>query len=124
MVRTALGLGDVVLAERLVAGLEPRYPYAEHALVAATAALAEAHGDLRAAADGYADAAERWERFGVVPEQASALLGWGRCLLGLGRAGEAGPALRGAREILARLQAAPARAEADALLERAVALSS
>ncbi len=83
MVRTALGIGEPALAERLVGGLEPRYPYAEHALVAANAALAEARGDLQAAADAYADAADRWERFGVVPEQAFALLGQGRCLLGL-----------------------------------------
>ena len=41
-------------------------------------------GDLQAAADAYADAADRWERFGVVPEQAFALLGQGRCLLGSG----------------------------------------
>ena len=41
-----LRIGEPALAERLVAGLEPRYPYAEHALVAANAALAEARGDL------------------------------------------------------------------------------
>ena len=72
-----------------MSGLEPRTPYAEHALVAANAALTEARGDLQAAADAYADAADRWERFGVVPEQAFALLGQGRCLLGLSRPTEA-----------------------------------
>ena len=82
MVRTALAIGEPELAERLVGGLEPRTPYAEHALVAANAALTEARGDLPAAADAYADAADRWERFGVVPEQAFALLGQGRCLSG------------------------------------------
>ncbi len=85
MVRTALGIGEPSLAERLVAGFEPRTPYAEHALVTANAALAEARGDLSTAADAYADAADRWERFGVVPEQAFALLGHGRCLIGLSR---------------------------------------
>ena len=94
MVRTALAIGDRELAERLVDGLEPRYPYAEHALVAANAALTEARGDLQAAADAYADAADRWERFGVVPEQAFALLGQGRCLLGLSRPTEAAPVLQ------------------------------
>ena len=44
MVRTALGIGDRELAERLADGVEPRYPYAEHALVAANAALAEPVG--------------------------------------------------------------------------------
>ncbi len=91
MVRIALGIGDRELAERLVAGVDPCYPYAEHALVAAGAALTEARGDLQAAADAYAEAADRWERFGVVPEQGFALLGKGRCLLGLSRPTEATP---------------------------------
>jgi hypothetical protein len=47
MVRTALGMSGVGLAEHLVSGFEPRYPYAEHALGAATAALAEAAGTYR-----------------------------------------------------------------------------
>src|SRR5207244_10011122 len=85
MVRTALVIGDRELARRLVGGLEPQYPLAEHALVAANAALTEAQGDLEAAADAYAEAADRWERFGVVAEQAFALLGRGRCLLRLAR---------------------------------------
>jgi tetratricopeptide (TPR) repeat protein len=124
IVRTALWLGEIALAERLVAGLEPRYPHAEHALVATNAALSEAGGDLQAAAEGYADAADRWERFGVVPEQGLALLGQGRCLLGLSRPTEAAPILQHAREIFQRLRAAPALTETDALLQQATALSS
>jgi hypothetical protein len=124
MLRTALGIGEPSLAERLVAGFEPRTPYAEDALVAANAALAEARGDLQAAADAYADAADRWERFGVVPELAFALLGHGRCLIGLSRPTEAAPVLHHAREIFERLQAVPALAETDALLMQATALSS
>ena len=124
MVRTALGIDHPELAERLVSGLEPRTPYAEHALVAANAALTEARGDLSSAADAYADAADRWERFGVVPEQAFALLGQGRCLVGLSRPTEAAPVLRHAREIFERLRAAPALAETDALLQQTTALSS
>ena len=50
---------------------------------------AEANDNLEAAADGYADAAQRWQRFGVVPEQAFALLGQGRCLVALGHMTEA-----------------------------------
>jgi hypothetical protein len=124
MVRAALGIGGRAIAERLVGGLEPRTPYAGHALVAANAALTEANGDLPAAADAYADAAERWEGFGVVPEQGFALLGQGRCLIGLSRPVEATPVLHAVREIFARLQAAPALAETDALLTQATALSS
>jgi tetratricopeptide (TPR) repeat protein len=123
MVRTALAIGETGLAERL-AQYEPPHPYAQHALDAAVAALTEARGDLRAAADAYADAADRWERFGVVPEQAFALLGQGRCLLGLARPTEAAPVLQHSREIFERLQAVPALAETDALLQQATAPSS
>ncbi len=118
LVRASLASGDAVLAERLARGLQPRNAYAEHALVAVNAALTEARGDLQAAADSYLDAADRWERFGVVPEQAFALLGRGRCLLGLAQPTEATPVLRHAREIFVRLGAAAALAEADSLLER------
>ncbi len=116
MIRAAMRIGDRELAERLVADLEPWTPYAKHALVAAEAAITEADGDFHAAAEAYADAADRWERFGVVPEQAFALLGQGRCLLGLSRPTEAAPVFQHAREIFERLRAAPALAETDALL--------
>ena len=66
------------------ADVEARTPYAEHAHVAANAALAEAHGHHQTAANAYADAARRWGAFGVITEQAFALLGEGRCLLALG----------------------------------------
>ena len=123
MVRTALAVGHPELAERLVSGLEPRTPYAEHALVAANAALTEARGELQAAADAYADAADRWERFGVVPEQAFALLGQGRCLVGL-PVPDAVPVLQRAREIFEQLRTVVALAETDALVGQATRLSS
>jgi class 3 adenylate cyclase/tetratricopeptide (TPR) repeat protein len=124
MVRAALRIGEFALADRLVGGLKSRYPLAEYALVAATAALTEARGDLREAVAAYAEAADRWDRFGVVAEQAFALLGQGRCLVGLSRPTEASPVLRQARGILERLHAAPALAETDTLLLRASAISS
>ncbi len=124
MVRAALVIGDLSLAERLTAGVEPHSPQARHAMLTVGAALAEAAGDLVAAADGYTAAAERWRRFDAVPEQGFALLGQGRCLAGLGRPAEATIALRQAREIFAALEAAPALAEADALLRRVSALSA
>jgi hypothetical protein len=86
--------------------------------------LAEARGAHQPAADAYVGAAERWERFGVVPEQGLALLGQGRCLLALGRPADATHALRTAREIFHMLKAAPALAETDALLQQASAISS
>ena len=124
MVRTALGLGDRRLAERLVDGYESPYPFAAHSAVTVSAALAEARGDQQAAADGYAQAAERWQQFGVVPEQAFALLGEGRCLTALGQPTEATHALKQAREIFDALRAAPALAEIDTLLEQADTLSA
>jgi class 3 adenylate cyclase/tetratricopeptide (TPR) repeat protein len=119
IVRTALGMGETQLAERLVSGLDPRYPYAEHSLVAANAALTEAHGDQQAAAGDYAEAAIRWERFGVLPEQGFALLGQGRCLLRISGSIGAASVLQHAREIFKRLRAAPALAQTDALLASA-----
>jgi tetratricopeptide (TPR) repeat protein len=124
MVRTALGIGDLALAERLVAEVEPRYTYAEHTLSATHASLTEARGDLLVAADAYADAADRWRRFGVITEQAFALLGYGRCLLTLSRPTEAAAALLDAREIFERLAAAPTLDDIDSFLRQAIALSS
>ncbi len=124
MVRTALALGNQELSQRLVAGLQPRSHYAEHALTAVRAALSEARRDLEAAAEAYADAAARWQSFGVVPEQAFALLGQGRCLIELGRTSEAIPVLQQAREIFQKLKADPALAEIDELLQQATALTS
>ena len=124
MVRTALSLGNPELAERLVAGVKPQTPAAEHALATVNAALAEARGELGAAAQGYADAADRWRSFGVVPEQAFALLGQGRCLTLLARDAEATEVLQQAHVIFQTLQAAPALAETDLLLQQADALSA
>jgi class 3 adenylate cyclase/tetratricopeptide (TPR) repeat protein len=123
LVRTAVAAGDLALANRLASGLEPLYPYQEYALRAARAILAEAGGETEEAARLYSEAAERWEGFGVVPEQGFALLGRGRCLLAL-RDPAAGEALRQAREIFATLGAVPSVAEADDLLKQATALSS
>ena len=122
--RTALGLGQRGIAQSLTEDYQPRTPYADHALITASAALAEARDDHQAAADGYADAAERWGRFGVVPEHAFALLGHSRCLVTLGQRHEAAPILQHARSLFDQLGAIPALAETDDLLAQATALSS
>jgi class 3 adenylate cyclase/tetratricopeptide (TPR) repeat protein len=124
MVRTALAIGHRELAQRLAGGVEPLYPYAEHALVTANAALAEVGGDLQVAADAYAEATDRWERFGVVLEHAFALLGQGRCLIQLAGTTEAAHVLRQARGIFDLLGAHPALSETDALLREATAIGS
>ncbi len=116
MVRTALATGSLDLAVRLAADVEARTPYAEHAHVAANAALAEANGHHRTAASAYADAARRWGAFGVITEQAFALLGEGRCLLALRDTAEGIARLRESREIWKRLRATPRITEIDALL--------
>ena len=77
VVRSALALGELELAAGLVDGVEAGMPLFEHALLAARAQLAEAVGDHAAAASLYAEAAERWQGFGNVPERAYALLGQG-----------------------------------------------
>ena len=124
LVRTAITLGQPTIAEQLTTGYEPRTPYAQHALIAATATLAEARGDHQPAADGYADAAKRWQQFGVIPEHAYALQGHGRCLLHLGHPTEATAALHQARDLFGQLGAAAALTETETLLEQATALNS
>jgi hypothetical protein len=116
MVRAALAVGDVALAERLVEGVEPRWPYAEHGVAAARALLAEARGEITRAAQQHVDAAGRWRSFGVPPEEAHSLLGQGRCLLALDRPAEAEPAIREARDLFARMGALPGVGDCDALL--------
>jgi class 3 adenylate cyclase/tetratricopeptide (TPR) repeat protein len=118
MVRTAAAAGDLDLAGRLAAGLAPRFAYRQHALCAAAAVLAESRGRTAEAAGMYREAAERWRRFGIVPERAHALLGRARCLAVLGRPGAARPA-REARRLFTGLGAAPLVAAADALLDGA-----
>ena len=124
MGRAALQIGRPELALGLLNHVDVRTPYAQHALVSVHAALAEADGEIETALTGYEDASGRWERFGVVPEQGFALLGQGRCLLGLVRPIDAVPVLQRAREIFERLGAAPALAETDALLQQATPLRS
>jgi tetratricopeptide (TPR) repeat protein len=124
LIRTAITIGHPTIAQQLATDYQPHTPYAHHALITATAVLAEARGDHQTAADAYADAATRWEQFRVIPEHAYALQGHGRCLINLGHPFEAAPILQHARELFDRLSAAPALVETDALLQQSVALSS
>jgi tetratricopeptide (TPR) repeat protein len=123
LVRVAIAAGDADLGRRLANGLKPVYQLDQHAAVTAHALLAEQHGEHAEAAALFADAAGRWERFGVPWEQAQALLGQGRCLLPLGRPTEAREPLRVARDIFASLGANPVLADADCLLAEATALT-
>jgi class 3 adenylate cyclase/tetratricopeptide (TPR) repeat protein len=107
LVRAAIALDDLPLAERLADAFAPRSPIDDHARVAVAANVAEAHGDLGAAAGQYHDAADRWQSFAIVPESGFAALGEGRCLMRLGRRDEAAQALGRARTIFTGLGALP-----------------
>jgi hypothetical protein len=87
------------------------------------AVLLEARGELQAASALYAKAAEGWTELRHVLECGLALLGLGRCEVGLGRAGEARAPLAEARDVFVGLGARPLD-ETDALLEEATARAS
>jgi tetratricopeptide (TPR) repeat protein len=116
LMRCALRLGEADLAEQLARGLQPGLPLVDHVIVTAQALLAWANGEHEAAAAGFADAVIRWQDFGMPYEKAQALLGQGRCLLGLGKVPEAAAVLERAREIFSRLGAKPALAETNELM--------
>ena len=120
-VRTALGLGDLKLARRLPEGVPSKPLLWEAALLTAQALIAEHEARHTEARDGFAAAAQRWQRLEVPWERAQALLGQGRCLIAPGRSTEAVEQLRSARGIFNLLGATPALAETDTLLERASA---
>jgi tetratricopeptide (TPR) repeat protein len=123
LVRCALASSGPELAARMTDDFEPSTPLKEHALVAARGVLADAAGDLAEAYTIYAEAAERWEEFGNVPERAFALLGQGRCLVALARP-SAEVSLGQARELFASMGYRPALAETDALLAESAAQAS
>ena len=124
LVRTALTLRRPDLAHALTTDYDPHTPYAHHALITTTAILAEARAEHQTAADGYADATHRWDEFRVVPEQAFALLGQGRCLIHLDQPHQAATVLHQARQHFTQLGAVLALADTDTLLEHATALTS
>ena len=115
-VRTALAAGDDALAARLCTGIDSILPMQRNVRACAHGLVTERRGPPDAAAAHFLHAAGRWREFRMPYEEAHALLGRGRCLKALGKAGEAEESLGAAREIFARLGAAPAVAETDALL--------
>jgi class 3 adenylate cyclase/tetratricopeptide (TPR) repeat protein len=123
--RDALALGRIDLAKD-VATLE-RHSFGVNDPAAQRsydAMMAEAEGRLDEAIEGFRGAVEAWRKLGEPYEHGMAALGLGRCLVASGNRTQAEEALAEAREIFQRLQAAPALAETDALLQQATALSS
>ena len=123
LVRTALAASDLELARRLVVGVDADYPLQTNALRSCRAQLGEAASDRRTAAALYAEAAECWQRFGDVREQAQALFGQARCLNFL-RDPAAREALNAARDLFVSMGHAPALRKIEALLESAAELSA
>jgi hypothetical protein len=123
IVRLSCTALDGEFAERLTAGIPPSTTERSRvSLGMVQAELAEARGKQQRAAELYGSAEEGWRIFSV-PERAQALLGRGRCLLELGDP-KAEAVLRESREVFASLQAKRFLPEVDALLERALRLSS
>jgi tetratricopeptide (TPR) repeat protein len=102
--RICLAAGAPELAEPFLAGADAPAARYQHCRSTAGAVLAEARGDLDAAADRYDQAGAGWRGFGVVLEQAQALLGLGRCATRLGRPSARAP-LDEAAELFGQLRA-------------------
>ena len=115
LVRLCLAAGRRPQAERLLAAVDLDVARRHAGTLTGRALLAEAAGDLDAAAQAHLRAAEAWAAYGQVLEHGWALLGAGRCLRRLGRPAAA-ERLAAARAALAGLGAGPLLAEADACL--------
>lgn len=121
VVRLAVASGDLDLARRLLKA-NPGLPgRSENIVVTGQALLADAEGRPEDALAGFRDAVERWTAHGHVVERGQALLGVGRCLVAIGRVGEAADPLREARDMFAGLGAKLLVAEADDLLAQTTA---
>lgn len=121
--RLALACDNAPLAAQMVATIESfaareSLPLHRHVSATVGALLAEARSEHEAALAGLASAAAGWCEFGMPYEEAQALLGQGRCLVALGRAPEATAPLAAAREIFLRLEAKPALAETEELMQQ------
>ena len=121
--RAARTLNEPDLLARLAADVPDTLPIQQHALATVHAVQAELAGDYGAAADLYADAANCWEQFTAVLDQAHVLLGQGRCLALLGNP-TAEMALRRARDLFQQMGARPRIDECDTLIAQAGKLSS
>ena len=123
LARAARDLGDDDLLARLATGVPEVTPRQQHALVTVRAIQADRAGDHARAAALYTDAADRWERFTEVIEQAHALLGQGRCLAAVGDPGADLP-LRQARALFDQMGARRRVRECDDLIAQASKLTS
>jgi hypothetical protein len=115
LTRMCASAGALDVARELAAGLTADLGRIGCARIAAAAELAEAEGHASEAVELHAEAQRRWRDFGGVPGLAAALLGQGRCLVGLDGSG-ARPPLSEAHELFTRLGDVEGAAEAARLL--------
>ncbi len=118
-IRVSVALASLDLGKRILELAKSKAPRDSHTDVTGRALLAEAEGNLEQAVTLHREAAACWKGYGTVHEQAYALLGAGRCLVALGRPGEAASALEETKAIFSRLRAAPLQAEVEGLLAAA-----
>jgi class 3 adenylate cyclase len=119
LARAANALPDLDLVDRLAERVPDTLPGQQHALATVGAIRAEATGDHTRAAQLFADAAERWDEFTNVLEQAHALLAQGRCLAWIGDS-SADQAIRNSRSLFEGMGATPRVAECDRLIAQAL----
>jgi tetratricopeptide (TPR) repeat protein len=125
VLRLALLAGDAGLARHFLEGTSPPVAASERfSLLTARAILAEVEGRVQEAAELYLEAAKRWEEFGIPPCHGEALLGAGRCLVGLQRLDDARARLDEAHNVFELLGARVFVDEIDELLSQVTALRS
>jgi tetratricopeptide (TPR) repeat protein len=116
-VRSLVELGDVDAAEALIPTHTDARTARHHvSILTARAIVAEARGHFEEALAAYREAIDRWREHGFQLELGRTLTGAARCLIRLGRDGEAEPLLVEARDVLVPLRARPAVTEVEALL--------
>jgi tetratricopeptide (TPR) repeat protein len=111
-VQQAISGGDVELARRLAADVQPMNPLYERVLREVRAELAEADGDFAGGATLYAEAAAAYGEWQAIWNRAACLLGQARCLIKIGE-GRAADVLDEARGMYVQMGANARVAECD-----------
>jgi tetratricopeptide (TPR) repeat protein len=124
VVRVLVASDRVDEAETIVEGVRASATRDRNCVLTGKAVVAEARGRIDGALEQFAEAADRWQAYGFVLEEAHAHFEVGRCLMRLGRRDEARVSFMEARKHFASLKAQPLIAETDGYLKRATALSS
>jgi tetratricopeptide (TPR) repeat protein len=123
--RVLVGAGAVEEAAGIVRGSDEGASRRLYLSLRTSAAIvAEARGDVVAAAEAYAEVADRWAGYGFVLEEARSRIGLGRCLAALGREADSTAELERARDLLEPLDARPMLAEIEDVRSRSTAATA